>query len=172
MAYKSKARRVEKDLREALPGGGRLPVGRSHRVQIVEVTPRSDDSSRITFRDAFDNEHIENIFYLNREREDVSGLMKQLISAQGNCSEDVISSYESIRNGQGLPNEVSTWFLIETEYRGNFINIKTIRSVDDRDSDGSQVQSTEADPTQKGEAVDTRKQSRYLAISKEVNSFF
>lgn len=135
MAYQSKARRIVKDTREPVPGNGNaLPTGKIHKVTIHSMK-YYDNQVQIDFRDGFDNGHKENVFLLNVSGNDLSNTIKQLITAIAKDSTELRELYESFMSG-GSMQLTGSGCTIETEYRGDFINIKTIRSSDDNRNDG------------------------------------
>jgi hypothetical protein len=174
MAYKSKARRKEKELREPIPGNGTsFPPGKKYNVT-VESIAGGGDVINVTFRNAFDELHVERIFLMNKSSDDLSGILKQLIAAIATNSAELKGLYDAM-----IKQDITVFGLmlnrsciIETEYRGEYVNIKTIRSGNDRDSSGSFFQSVEADTSQPEGTIDIGEPKRYLALSKEAESFF
>ena len=174
MAYQSKARRTVRDTREPIAGSGKLPVSVQHRVTITDMIFEGRFLN-ITFQDAFDNTHEEKLFLLSQDSTDVGGKLKQLIAAIAPSSEAMRIAYDCILEGD--ERQIDTMLMgsacgIETEYRDNFINIKTIRSINDRDNSGSFVQSPEANQTHKTGAANPGERKRYIPVSNDAANFF
>lgn len=174
MPYLSKARRRTPELREPVPGNGKsLPPGKQHKVRVDHVVS-ADSAIVVVFKDSFDESHVERVFRLNKNGDDLSGLLKQLIAATARDSSELKDWYDALLNEdeQSSALLVGRNCVIETEYRGDFVNIKTIRSGNDRDNGGGFFQSVEADKTHETGAADTGQSRSYLAVSDEAASFF
>lgn len=174
MAYVSKARRKTPDLRKPLPGNGTsLIPGKPHKVTIGH-TNMVDKVIVVVFKDNFGESHVERIFRINKNGDDLSGLLKQLIAATARDSSELKDLYDSFLNGDDykVTSLIGTECIIETEYRDDFVNIKTIRSNNDRDNGGGFFQPIEADKSQPKGTADTGKSKRYLGLSDEASSFF
>jgi hypothetical protein len=128
----------------------------------------------IVFKDSFGESHVERVFRTSKDGEDLSGLLKQLIAATANDSSELKDWYDALVNEDEKVEAllVGRNCVIETEYRGDYVNIKTIRSGNDRDNGGGFFQSVEADTPRKTGTPDTGQPKRYLAISEEAASFF
>jgi hypothetical protein len=111
---------------------------------------------------------------MNKDGDDLSGTLKQLIAAIARDSSELKEWYEALlicdeRVEALFPGRNCS---IDTEYRGDFVNIKTIRSVNDRDDGGSFFQPVEADKPHKTRTPDISEPKRYLALPPEAKSFF
>lgn len=128
----------------------------------------------IVFKDSFGESHVERMFRTSKDDDDLSGLLKQLIAATANDSSELKDWYDALVNEDEKVEAllVGRNCVIETEYRGDYVNIKTIRSGNDRDNGGGFFQSVEANPSRKEGTPDTEQPKRYLAISEEAASFF
>ena len=174
MAYQSKARRPTKDLREPVPGNGKvLPPSKPHSV-IITVADIESNKLKVTFRDSFDNTHVERIFFLNQEGNDLSGLMKQLLAITIPDSTGLRIIYDAIMENDSLGLAiVGHRCIIETEYRGSYINIKSIRAahVINRNDGGGFFQSTPSNTTHASNSTDTERFKGASPISTIAASF-
>ncbi len=174
MAYQSRARRITRDMREPIQGGTKLIPGKFHDVMIAELTI-IEDKIRVVFHDGFGNKHVEFIFFQNKKRDDLSSSMKQFIAAMVTDSTDLKNLYDSILNEDFiiLTNYTGFSCRIETEYRGEFINIKTIRgSALDKHNGGDFFQSPEANTTHPTGTPGARKRNGTLDLPTIAAGFF
>lgn len=178
MAYQSKARRPVKELREPVPGNGKaLTPGKSCTVKFTTFIPEFNefgDKITVTLRNDFGDSQVETIFIYNRELNDLSFIMKQLITALCLDTSEVKSIYDSILDGdlERLGELIERSCVVETEYNGRYINIKSIRSMNDRDNSGDLIQSSGADTSHSGGTTDTERFTGSVKLPEIAATFF
>jgi hypothetical protein len=174
MAYVSKARRVVREMREPVPGNGKMLVpGKIHHTSIASAI-LDGAQLHIRFEDAFGETHLERIFILGRSKKDLSFIMKALVVA---VSDDVLlvrDLHDRIMDEDfdWLPGLVGKPVSIETEYRGSFVNLKSIRGPDAIDNGGSFFQSAPPNTTHTETSPNPPVSTRYAATPDAATAFF
>jgi hypothetical protein len=176
MAYKSIARRPVREMREPVPGNGRVMIpGKSHSVTIIGADKDTlADHIVVRFQDAFEEIHREQIFLLGQSKTDLSFMMKALITATCTDTLSVRAIYDTSIDGDfdWLASIVGKPVLIETEYRDTFINLKSIRSTHDRNNSGSFFQPTETNKPHPAKTVGVGNSPQYAATPDAASAFF
>ena len=150
MAYKSKAWRKTKDLREPIEGNGtRMAPGSAHLVTLSNtVFTANDKKILLALEDGFGNTHLEEVFLLDKTEEALGFITSQLIAAIAKDSAELKLLCDGILEGNAssiMAHVVGRSCIIETGYRDKFVNLKSIRRSDDRNNSGSIVQPIETD---------------------------
>ena len=178
MAYQSKARRPTKELREPIPGNGKkLAPGKFHNVTIIVADRKEDKQAVMVFKDDFENTHIETLFLFSKNEDDLSSKIKQLLAAIANNTNELKSWYDHLLDGDLdiLKQLVNSRCSIETFYNKDYINIKTIRSTNEKLSNsngGDFFQSSKADTSHTKGTTDTERFNQYVSLPESATSFF
>ena len=175
MAYKSKARRKQPQLKQPIEGNGIVMTPQiAHNVSI-EVKKVESDGVFILFNDSFGNRHQEKIFRLDKEGQSLSYLLKQLLAAVSKDTASLKDTYESLlqENSEKIyKNLEGKKCIIETEYRGDYINIKTIRRIYDKNDSGKSIHPTKNNKPRTTKSKNTTSPQKYIALPKEAESSF
>jgi hypothetical protein len=168
MPYKTARNQAVRDKREPIPGGTTFTPGKPIKVKIAKVESK-DNRIIFTFEDSFGNIHRESLFRLTSNRTGISTMVREILAAIADKSLEILDWYDTILDGD-LPDLIGRQCVIETEYRGDFVNLKEV-SIDYSSPSRSNIQPSETNSSYSSRANNPETDGGYISLSDTAQAF-